>query len=156
MRLTRFTDYTLRTLMYLALHPDGFVTIAAIARAYQISSNHLMKVVQHLAAQGDIVTMRGQHGGLRLARPASAIKLGQVIRRSEPDMELLPSIQTADESLVECGTAATGIVHQARDAFLTVLDAHTVADLTTAPHKYIPSMRPPPTDTERVPSDAAA
>lgn len=134
MRLTRFTDYTLRTLMYLAAHPGGFVTIAEIAGAFQISANHLMKVVQHLAAEGEIVTMRGQHGGLRLARPADTIRLGHIVRRSEPDMDLLPHLEPApDED--DCAGAGTisAIVSQARDAFLAVLDEHTVADLVANP-----------------------
>ena len=83
MRLTTFSDFTLRTLTYLALHPDRFVTINEIASAYAISANHLMKVVQALAATGDVVTLRGPHGGLRLARPPEDIRLGDVIRRTE-------------------------------------------------------------------------
>jgi Rrf2 family nitric oxide-sensitive transcriptional repressor len=124
-RLTRFTDYTLRTLMYLAMHPDSYVTIAEIAGAFRISSNHLMKVVQHLAAEGDVVTMRGQHGGLRLARPAETISLGRVVMNAEPDMDLLPS----DEAGEHCPDPIIALVKQARDVFVAALNRHTVADL---------------------------
>ena len=75
MRLTAFSDYALRVLMYLALHPDRFVSIPEIATAFGISANHLMKVVQHLGASGDVLTLRGPRGGLRLARPAEAIRI---------------------------------------------------------------------------------
>jgi hypothetical protein len=68
MRLTTFSDYTLRVLMYLALHPNRFVTIPEIAVSFGVSTNHLMKVVQQLAATGDVVTLRGPHGGLRRVR----------------------------------------------------------------------------------------
>lgn len=144
MRLTRFTDYTLRTLTYLASHPGHFVTIAEIAGTFRISANHLMKVVQHLAAEGDIVTMRGQHGGLRLARPADTIRLGEVVRRAEPDMDLLPALDhTADEVLPN-GYLIASIVERARDAFLAVLDGHTVADLVSHPQMLAPFLERAP------------
>jgi Rrf2 family transcriptional regulator, nitric oxide-sensitive transcriptional repressor len=75
MRLTRFTDYGLRTLIYLALKPDSLASIAGIAAAYGISESHMTKVVHALGRAGVIETLRGRHGGLRLARPAAAIGL---------------------------------------------------------------------------------
>jgi Rrf2 family transcriptional regulator, nitric oxide-sensitive transcriptional repressor len=129
MRLTTFSDYTLRTLMYLALHPDRFVTIAEIATAYQISSNHLMKVAQHLAASGEVVTLRGQRGGLRLARPAVEIRLGNVIRDTEPDMTLVPW----SDRVVQAGCVHPNVLDRAMAAFMAVLDAHSVADLIASP-----------------------
>jgi Rrf2 family nitric oxide-sensitive transcriptional repressor len=82
-RLTAYTDYTLRTLMYLAVDRGRPVTIAAIAKAYGISETHLMKVVHQLGVAGDIATVRGRNGGIRLAKAPEAINLGAVIRRTE-------------------------------------------------------------------------
>ena len=130
MRLTIFSDYTLRTLMYLALHPDRFVTIAEIAAAYRISSNHLMKVVQQLAASGEVITLRGQHGGLRLGRPASEIRVGEIIRRTEPEMALAP----CSECVIQPGCVLPSLLDRAVAAFMAVLDQHTVADLVADPH----------------------
>jgi Rrf2 family nitric oxide-sensitive transcriptional repressor len=134
MRLTTFSDYTLRTLMYLALHPDRFVTIAEIALAYRISSNHLMKVAQHLASGGEVVTLRGQHGGLRLARAAAEIRVGAVVRRAEPDMALAP----CSECVIQPGCVLPGVLDRAMAAFLAVLDEHTIADLVAAPGALMP------------------
>lgn len=83
MRLTTFSDYTLRVLMYLALDTKRLATIAEIAEAYHISGNHLMKVVHQLSRSGVIESTRGKGGGIRLARPAEDIRLGDIIRASE-------------------------------------------------------------------------
>lgn len=129
MRLTTFSDYTLRTLMYLALHPDRFVTIAEIAAAYRVSSNHLMKVTQQLAGSGDVTTLRGQHGGLRLARPAAEIRVGDIIRRTEPDMALVPCW----DCVIEPVCVLQNVMDRAVAAFMAVLDGHTIADLVANP-----------------------
>jgi Rrf2 family nitric oxide-sensitive transcriptional repressor len=127
MRLATFTDYTLRTLIYLALRPDKLVTIAEIAGAYQISSNHLMKVVHHLALSGDVMTVRGQFGGLRLARPAQEIQVGTVVRRSEPTFEMMPCFE--GDCTIKPEGVLIGAVNEALRAFTAVLDRYTVADL---------------------------
>lgn len=137
MRLTTFSDYTLRTLMYLALHPDQFVTIAEIATAYRISPNHLMKVTQHLAASGDVVTLRGQRGGLQLARAADEIKLGEVIRRTEPDMALTP----CPSCIIHPGCRLPNVLDRALAAFMAVLDQHSVADLIADPPTLLRLLR---------------
>lgn len=82
MQLTRFTDYCLRVLMYLS-HKEELATIAEMAQAYQVSENHLMKVVNHLARKEYISTVRGKGGGVRLARPAVEINLANVIEDCE-------------------------------------------------------------------------
>ncbi len=89
MRLTVYTDYALRMLMYLALKDDGLATIEEIAQSYGISKNHLMKVAHQLGVAGYVDTVRGRNGGLRLAKPAKAIGLGEVVRHTEPDMAIV-------------------------------------------------------------------
>ena len=81
MRLTAYTDYAMRVLMYLALKRDGLATISEIAASYSISKNHLMKVVHQLGVAGYVETVRGRGGGVRLAKPMEAIGLGEVVRR---------------------------------------------------------------------------
>ena len=85
MRLTAYTDYTLRTLMYLGTHRDRLVTIQDIADLHLISKNHLMKVVHQLGLSGIVETVRGRNGGLRLAREPSEINIGTVVRETESD-----------------------------------------------------------------------
>lgn len=134
MRLTAYTDFSLRVLMYVALHPDPKPTIAEIARAYGISRNHLMKVVFELGRDGYIATVRGKNGGLRLGRPADEIGLGEVVRRTEPDMALVPCFSPIRAACVitpACRLRAA--IDEARSAFLAVLDGYTLADLVADP-----------------------
>lgn len=130
MRLTAHTDYALRMLIYLAVKEDGLATIAEIADRYAISQNHLTKVAHHLGVAGFITTMRGKHGGLKLARPAGEISLGAVVRRTEPDMILVPCFTPGDTScLIGPACGLPPILHEARRAFVAVLDGYTIADL---------------------------
>jgi Rrf2 family transcriptional regulator, nitric oxide-sensitive transcriptional repressor len=138
MRLTTFTDYTLRVLMYLALHPDRFVTIAEIASAYGVSANHLMKVVQHLGSSGEVLTLRGPRGGLRLARAAEKIRLGDVVRGTEPDMALAP----CSACVIHPACVLPGVFDRALAAFMAVLDGSTLADLIVSPADMAESLRP--------------
>jgi Rrf2 family nitric oxide-sensitive transcriptional repressor len=133
MRLTAFTDYTLRTLMYVGLRSDRLVTIAEIAGAYGISNNHLMKVVQNLAQVGDVATLRGQRGGLRLARPPAQINLGAVVRRSEPDMALACCFCAEDCCTIQPACGLIAVLDEALKAFLAVLDRYSLADLLEHP-----------------------
>lgn len=130
MRLTVHTDYALRMLIYLAVKDDGLATIGQVADQYRISENHLNKVAHHLGQAGFITTVRGKGGGLRLARSAEAISLGAVVRQTEPDMTLVPCFGSGDTSCPigpVCGLPS--VLHEARAAFMAVLDRYTVADL---------------------------
>ncbi len=141
MRLTTFSDYTLRTLMYLALHSGRFVTIAEIAGAWGISPNHLMKVVQHLGASGDVTTLRGPHGGVRLGRPACDIRLGEVIRRGEPGMILASETNPTVNGLIKPAGPWAHVLDKAVAAFMAVLDEHTLADLVADPAALKPFLQ---------------
>ena len=130
MRLTVYTDFSLRVLMFLALKGDGLATIAEIANAYGISKNHLMKVAYQLGLAGYVETVRGKGGGLRLARRPQDIVIGEVVRRTEPDMELVPCFAPNDASCtIFPSCALRGALSGARDAFFAALDRHTLADL---------------------------
>jgi Rrf2 family nitric oxide-sensitive transcriptional repressor len=130
MRLTVYTDFSLRVLMYVALHPDRRPTIAEVAGSYGISRNHVMKVVHQLGLAGYIETSRGQSGGMRLARSPEAIVLGEVVRRTEPDMALVPCFDPVKATcVISPACRLRGALQQARSAFLAVLDGYSLADL---------------------------
>jgi Rrf2 family nitric oxide-sensitive transcriptional repressor len=132
MQLTRFTDYTLRTLIAVGVDTEGGVTIADIAARYGISKNHLMKVVQHLARAGYLETVRGRGGGLRLAVPAERIGLGAIVREVE-GFEIVPCFGAERRAVEACAIAPAcvlkGALGRALTAFLDVLDEYTLADL---------------------------
>jgi len=134
MRLTLHTDYALRLLMLLAMEPEVLHTIEEIARRYRISRNHLMKVTQTLAQGGFIEGLRGRGGGLRLGRPAEAIRLGAVVRATEDGFNL---VECFDRERNTCVLAPAcelrGPLDEALRAFLDVLDRHTLADLVRHP-----------------------
>ena len=131
MKLTAYTDYTLRTLMYLAVNGGRPTTIADIANAYHISEAHLMKIVHHLGVAGDIETTRGRHGGIRLAQSAADINLGTVVRRTEADMDLVPCFGDLESCAISSACLLKGVLDEALSMFLTVLDQYTLADLVT-------------------------
>lgn len=130
MRLTVYTDYSLRVLMYIALHPERRPTISEVASSYGISRSHIMKVVHQLGVAGYIVTVRGQNGGMRLARPPQEISLGEVVRRTEPDMALVPCFDPINAAcVITPACKLRRALQQARSAFLAVLDDYSLADL---------------------------
>ena len=130
MRLTVYTDYALRVLMYVAVAREPRATISGIAASYGISRNHLMKVVYELGLAGYLETVRGKNGGLRLARPPSEIIVGEVVRRTEPDLALVPCLDPVNAACaISPACRLRGAMHQARAAFLKVLDGYTLADL---------------------------
>lgn len=130
MQLTQFTDYSLRVLIYLARLPaPGVATVPEIARHHAISRNHLVKVVHNLAGHGFILTTRGKGGGMQLARPARMIGVGEVVRITEPHMNL---VECFEPKLNQCrivrGCFLKAILHEARRSFMAVLDHYTLAD----------------------------
>jgi Rrf2 family nitric oxide-sensitive transcriptional repressor len=130
MRLTRFTDYGLRTLIYLAVRPDSLASIAEIATAYAISESHMTKVIHALGKAGLIETLRGRNGGLRLARPAAEIGLGDVVRATEPEIALV-ECQTGASCTIGGVCRLAAIMDEAAGALFDVLDRYTIADVAT-------------------------
>ncbi|NBC22981.1 MAG: Rrf2 family transcriptional regulator [Gammaproteobacteria bacterium] len=129
MRLTRYTDYSLRVLIYLAVRPDGFGTVQSIADAYQISRNHLMKVVQELNRRGYVDTVRGKGGGMRLRLPPERINVGRVVRDMENDLEIVECFGPGNRCVITPECTLKSALADALQAFLTVLDRYTLADL---------------------------
>lgn len=136
MKLTTFSDYTLRVLMFLAAERDRLATIPEIAAAYEISENHLMKVVHQLARAGVIESLRGKGGGIRLARAPQEIRLGQIIRHSEgaaPIVECLSGKPVTCKIAPACRLSA--ILVGSFEALYSKLDEYTLADLVDQPHQ---------------------
>jgi Rrf2 family transcriptional regulator, nitric oxide-sensitive transcriptional repressor len=130
MRLTRFTDYSLRLLIYLACEPGRRATIGEIARAFEISENHLTKVAHFLGQQGWVATVRGKGGGLALACDAADVGVGDVVRRTEGTD--LPAECFGDDSghcAILRACRLKGALAEAAAAFHAVLDGYTLADL---------------------------
>lgn len=133
MRLTRHTDYAFRALLAAASAREGLTSIAEVSAAHGISKNHLMKVVNQLANDGFLRTIRGRGGGFTLARPAEAIRIGDVVRRMEPDLQL-----------AECGSCVmrldcglTPVLGEAMAAFIDALDRYTLADVVARPESLL-------------------
>ena len=134
MRLTTFTDYTFRVLTYLGLHPKQLATVAELADAYDISKNHLTKVVHYLGQKGYIETLRGKGGGIRLALSPDKIQIGLLVRDTEKGSSL---VECFSQGRCDCkivpACRLTGILQEAQQAFFLVLDKYTLSDLITNP-----------------------
>lgn len=130
MRLTVHTDYALRLLILLAAKRGEAVTIQEAAERYAISKNHLMKVAHQLGLAGWITTTRGRGGGLQLALEPERISIGAVIRRTEPDLILVECFDRASSHCrIQPACVLSGALREALEAFLSVLDGYTLADL---------------------------
>ncbi len=130
MKLTAFTDYSLRVLIYLAAQPRRRATIADIASAFEVSENHLTKVVHFLGKAGWLATLRGKGGGLELAMPPELIGIGKVIRETEG--AVVPAecfAHNAGNCAIGDICGLRGVLNDAVDAFYGVLDRYTLADL---------------------------
>ena len=131
MRLSEYTDYTLRVLMYCARHRDRLVTIGELAEQHKLSKGHLMKVVNDLARQGLLETTRGRGGGLRLSKDPATIRIGDVVRASETDFRL---VECFDARTNACSLTPDCRLKHLFDAalrgYFQALDGSTLADLS--------------------------
>lgn len=128
MRLTKFTDNALRSLIYLSLNTERKCNISEIAEKCAIPRNHLVKVVNRLSHKGLVETSRGKGGGVVLARPSTEITVGEVVRAMEVTLEIMECVEPVCPILPSC--KLRNILNGARDIFLRELDNHTVAELT--------------------------
>ncbi|RDI42252.1 RrF2 family transcriptional regulator [Falsibacillus pallidus] len=138
MRLTNYTDYSLRVLIYLAtLKNNELANIKQIADAYSISKNHLMKVTYELGKMGLVETIRGRNGGIRLAKTPEDINIGKIVRKTEEDFHMVECFDGKNNQCVI--TPVCGLKHalwKALQAYMTVLDGYTLADLVGDPDAY--------------------
>ena len=130
MKLTSFTDYSLRVLIYLAADPSRRATIAEVAAVFDISENHLTKVVHLLGKEGWLANVRGQGGGIELAQAPERIIVGQVVRATEGrPMPAECFGDDPDRCRIHRSCRLKGVLKEATDAFYAVLDGYTLADL---------------------------
>lgn len=129
MRLTRFTDYSLRVLIYLGLKENGRVTIREISEAYQISRNHLMKVVSMLTRMGYLDARRGPGGGIALAKSAEEISVAGVVRDMEDDLNLVECFCDGGKCIITPVCELKRALNRALNAYLDTLEGYTLADL---------------------------
>jgi Rrf2 family nitric oxide-sensitive transcriptional repressor len=136
MQLTKFSDYALRVLMFAHAAGDRLVTIEEMAASYRISRAHLMKVVNALTRTGYLTAVRGRSGGLRLAKPAGKIILGDVVRATEPDFALVECFSTGNQCVITGCCRLPRVFNEALDAFLGVLVRHTLESIALRPKDF--------------------
>ena len=135
MHITRYTDYSLRVLIYLAVQGDRLTTIQEIADSYDISKNHLMKVVHQLNKKGYIETIRGKKGGMRLHRSPTDINVGILVRETEQDLSIVECFSSKNACRITPVCGLRSMFGEALGAFLDVLDKYTLADVIQDQHR---------------------
>jgi Rrf2 family transcriptional regulator, nitric oxide-sensitive transcriptional repressor len=147
MRLTLWTDYALRTLIFVGAK-EGLATITEIAASFDISKAHLMKVVNRLGRQGYLATVRGKGGGIRLARSPADIRVGTLVRETEEDLAVMGCLSEPGFCRIEGCCVLRQALREATLAFLQTLDGYTLADLLAPGARLVqslglaPEMRP--------------
>jgi Rrf2 family transcriptional regulator, nitric oxide-sensitive transcriptional repressor len=129
MRQTLHTDYALRVLIYVAVADGKLITISDIAESFDISKQHLMKVVSDLSQKGYLDTVRGRGGGIRLRGSPRDINIGQVVRQTEDKLDVIGCLGQRGYCPIERVCVLRGVLYDAMQAFLAVLDEYTLADL---------------------------
>jgi len=133
MRLTNFSDYALRVLMFAAARGDRLITIEETATLHGISRAHLMKIVNQLTRTGFLKAVRGRSGGLTLAKPPEEINLGDVLRATEPDFTLVECFSADSRCMLTPRCRLRGVLHEAFSAFSLTVERYTLADLMLSP-----------------------
>ncbi|MEI2735685.1 MAG: Rrf2 family transcriptional regulator [Rhodoblastus sp.] len=136
MRLTNFSDFSMRLLMYAAVNEDRLITIEETSEVYDISRAHLMKIANTLTRAGYLKAVRGRSGGLKLAKPPKKIRLGDVLRATESDFDLVECFTKDSQCVITRACRLRGILHEALDAFAATLDRYTLADLMLRPKDF--------------------
>jgi Rrf2 family nitric oxide-sensitive transcriptional repressor len=124
--MTLYTNHSVKVLVHLAAAPQRLSSIGEIATAHGISHNHLMKVVNDLGKAGFVEAVRGRSGGIRLARPAREISLGEIVRHTESGFDL----EETDGASAQPAQSFTEAIEEGARAFVGVLDGYSVADLS--------------------------
>jgi Rrf2 family nitric oxide-sensitive transcriptional repressor len=163
MHITQHTDYALRVLIHLGENTDRLVTISEISERFDISRSHLMKVVNQLVREGFVQGLRGKGGGLRLARGAEAIRIGDVVLHMERGMDLVECFGAGSKCLLDPGCKLKFALSNALAAFMASLDAVTLAELLGTPKTRmlrqlhpVASRSPTPAPRRRPPRNDAA
>jgi Rrf2 family transcriptional regulator, nitric oxide-sensitive transcriptional repressor len=137
-QLTLFSDFGLRIGLYLACHPGRLVSVEEISRAYSISRFHLVKVVQRLTALGLVEAVRGRGGGLRLGKDPADIRIGDLVRSTEPTMDLVECFDLDTNTCPIAGACGMkGALRRAQSAFVDSLNQNTLADFLPRREKLI-------------------
>jgi len=144
MQLTKFSDYALRVLMYTHAAGDRLVTIEEMAGSYRVSRAHLMKVVNALTRAGYLQAVRGRTGGLRLAKRPEDIRLGEVIRTTEPDFALVECFATGSQCVIQGSCRLPRIMQEALGEFITALNRYTLASIALQPRDFLEPFEPRP------------
>ncbi|WP_050615228.1 RrF2 family transcriptional regulator [Bacillus testis] len=151
MKLTSFSDYSIRVLVYLSINNHKLVQIQEMADAYGISKNHLTKIIYQLGKMGYIETIRGRNGGNRLAKAPAEINIGELVRRTEEDFYIVECFSNNHNSCpIAPVCSLRGIFNQALNSFFSVLDAYTLADITSNSMELQTYLRKPAIEAERI------
>jgi len=151
MRLTKFSDYALRALLFAASRPGERVTVEETAQVFGISRMHLKKVVMLLSAEGYVSAARGHHGGFMLARPPEAINLGVLLRKTEPDFGMVECFLPGNTCPITRTCRLAGVVNEGVEAFVAAFDRHTLADILLPADRFAPGSAPQPQRGPRLP-----
>lgn len=151
MRLTKFTDYALRALLFAASRPGERVTVEETAQVFGISRMHLKKVVMFLSAEGYVSAARGHHGGFMLAQAPEAINLGVLLRKTEPDFGMVECFLPGNACPITRACRLAGVVNEGVEAFVAAFDRHTLADILLPAERFAPSSAAQPLRGPRLP-----